>query len=142
MAKIINTVTPYDEIEYDGIQYGVCRDFPHISRYKGLRQVVHQPTITEERFIALETPNAFSSQIEVSYYDVPASEENRLDVIAYKLLGSAQYAWVIAYLNNIDDGFSVWEGQKLAYPKSITSLFADGEMLASIAPTMLNLGSE
>lgn len=139
---IQNTLTPYTEPKYLGIQYGVCRDYPHISRYKGLRQVVHNPTDNNQRFVALETVNGFDTKTEVTYYDVLAVEENRLDLISTKFFGSPQYSWVIAYFNQIEDGFSVHEGQRLRIPKSISSLFASGEILASVPPTMLNLGSE
>lgn len=139
---IQNTLTPYTTPEYLGIQYGVCRDYSHISRYRGLRQVVHSPTDPNERFVALETPNTFTTKTDVQYYDVLAVEENRLDLIAEKFLGSAQYSWVIAYFNHIEDGFSVREGQRLKIPKSVSSLFASGEVLASVPPTMLNLGAE
>ena len=61
---------------------------------------------------------------------------------AYKFLGSAQYAWVIAYFNNIEDGFSVYAGQKIRIPKTITQLFEKGECLASVSPLTLNLGTE
>ena len=68
--------------------------------------------------------------------------ENRLDIIANQFLGSSSYAWIIAYLNNIEDGFSVSEGQRLAIPKSISSLFNTGEILQPIPATSLNLGRE
>lgn len=144
MAEVIDTLTPYLDMKkyYQGIQYGVCRDFSHVSRYRGLRQVVHSPQDTSERFVALETANMFTTNTEVQYYDVPLQEENRLDLIAQKFLGSASYSWVIAYFNHIEDGYSVWEGQRLAIPKSISSLFTSGEVLAPVPPTMLNLGEE
>ena len=101
-AQYYNTLTPYYKIPYSGIAYGHCVDYDHISRDKGLRQVTHNAnsdTTNSDRFISLETPNPFTSNAEVSFYDVPYQEENRLDVIAYKKLGSAQYAWIIAYFN-------------------------------------------
>ena len=140
--KYFDTLRPYDILEHKGIQYGVCRDFSHISRYRRLRQVVNNPQELLDRFITLETPNPFQTDSEVTYYDVPQSEENRLDVIAYKTLGSALYAWAIAYFNHIEDGFTVHAGQKLVIPKAITQLFEKGECLASVSPTTLNLGSE
>ena len=139
--RYYNTLTPFHVIKYKGIQYTTCRDFKHISRHKGLRQVIHNPD-DSSRFMALETPNPFKSQTEVMYYEVPSTEENRLDLIAYKFLGSAQYSWIIAYFNGIEDGFTVNEGQRLAIPKSISSLFNKGEVLASVSPYALNLGSE
>lgn len=139
--KEYNTIKPYDEIERDEIEYTVCRDFNHISRYKGLRQVIHEGT-QPDRYIALETSNAFQTNTKVTYYTVPAHLENRLDIIAYKLLGSASYAWVIAYFNGIADGYTVQEGQKLAIPSSVSALFNTGEILSSINVMKLNLGSE
>ena len=137
-----DTLIPYKVIPYDGIDYTVCRNFDHISRYKGLRQVVHNPANTAERFITLETVNALTSNASYRYYTVPTSEENRLDLIAYKFYGSPNYSWVISYMNNIEDGFTVYEGQKIKILDSFSDLFAQGEILASIPPMSLNLGSE
>lgn len=131
----------YSEVNRDPIQYTYCVDFDYISRYKGLRQVIHQGK-SEDRFIALETSNPFSTNADVRYIVVPHQLENRLDLIAYKYLGSASYAWVIAYFNGIQDGFTVVEGTQLAIPRSITSLFEAGELLQSVGATKLNLGSE
>lgn len=142
MPRFIDTLRPYDILEHKGIQYGVCRDYNHLCRYRRLRQVTNNPSDMTERFIVLETPNPFETHSEVTYYEVPQHEENRLDVIAYKLLGSAQYAWAIAYFNNIEDGYTAHAGQKLAIPRTITQLFEKGECLASVSPNTLNLGSE
>ena len=139
--RIQNTLTPYKELEHLGIQYSTCRDYGLISRYSGLRQLVHAP-YSGERFISLETSNPFSSTTEVVYHDVKSHEENRLDLISNMYLGSPTYAWVIAYFNNIEDGFTVREGQRLAIPKSISSLFNKGEMLAPVSALQLNLGEE
>ena len=139
---IQNTTIPYEEIDYKGISYDVCVDYDHISRYKGLRQIIHNFDEFAERYTSLETANAFSSTADVIYYDVPSEYEDRLDVIAYKFLGSASYAWVIAYFNNIPDGYTVYEGQRLQIPKNLTSLFNSGEVLAPIPVLALNLGAE
>lgn len=141
MSRIYNTLIPYKVLQHDGIEYGVCRSFDHISRYKGLRQVAHIPE-SSERYVTLETPNPFTTHVEVQYYDVSTNEENRLDLIAQKLLGSATYAWVIAYFNQIEDGFTVHAGQRIVVPRSITALFQTGEILQSIPATQLNLGYE
>lgn len=133
---------PYRKIDRDPIQYTYCVDYDHISRYRGLRQVVHQGLSTD-RYIALETVNTIpESNSNIRYYIVPPKYENRLDLIAYEQLGSTTYAWVIAYLNRIQDGFTVIEGTKLAIPISISSLFERGQVLESITATNLNLGSE
>lgn len=136
-----NTLDPYIQIEHEGIQYTTCRDFNHISRYKGLRQIIHCPDTS--RYISLETPNSISiNDLDFDYYDVPKSEENRLDIIANKFLGSPQYSWVISYINDIEDGFTVREGQKIKIIRSFTDLFNKGEILATISALTLNLGSE
>lgn len=136
-----DTLQPYGVVEHTGIEYTVCRDFNHISRYKGLRQIVHNPH-EPDRFITLETPNPLITNARFRYYDVPATEENRLDLIAYKFFGSAQYSWVISYFNGIDDGFTVVEGQRLKILDNFTDLFSKGELLASIPALQLNLGTE
>lgn len=140
---IQNTLIPYEEIEYKGIQYTTCREYNHISRYRGLRQVIHSPLDTAERFIALETPNAFkTSNTDVIWHTVLGTEVNRLDLIANTYLGSANYAWVIAYFNQIEDGFTCRLDQKLRIPKSVTSLMRNGEILQSVTALTLNLSSE
>ena len=65
-----------------------------------------------------------------------------MDVIAYKLLGSAQYSWVLSYFNQIEDGFTVREGTRLVYPASVSDLFQNHEILASVSALSLNLGTE
>ena len=136
-----DTLKPYKKLKHTGIEYTVCRDYNHISRYKGLRQVVHQP-MEQDRYIAPETPNSISSNAEYFFYEVPLAEENRLDLIANRFYGSSQYSWVISYLNEIEDGFTVHEGQRIKILRNFTDLFSKGEILASIPPMILNLGSE
>ena len=140
--KIYDTLQPYDNLEYVPIQYAVCRDFNHLCRYRGLRQLVHDPSSEENRLVTLETPNPFESNAEVIYYEVPLVEENRLDLIALKLLGSSQYGWILAYFNKIEDGFTCREGQVLMCPRNISVLFNKGEILSPINPLQLNLGTE
>jgi hypothetical protein len=132
--------TPYKTLEHQGIEYGVCKDFDHISRYRNLRQVTHCPA--EDRYVTLETVNPFVTHTEVKYHEVTLEEINRLDLIAQKELGSATYGWVISYFNGIEDGYTVREGQKLMIPKSITALLSKGEILAPISALKLNLGEE
>lgn len=140
--KYYDTLTPYDVMDHTPIQYGVCRDYNHLCRHRGLRQVVHDPSNEDIRFVALENANPFQTQAEVTYYEVPLAHENRLDLIAQKLLGSPQYRWIIAYFNGIEDGYSVKEGQVIKCPKNISTLFNKGEILSPINPLQLNLGTE
>lgn len=142
MIRFYDTLTPYKELSEEPIQYGTCRDYSHISRYRGLRQVVHNTTLSE-RFVSLETPNTFYTNISnMQVHEVSHVEENRLDLIAQKYLGSATYSWIIAYVNNIEDGYTVHEGQKLNIPHDITELMQSGELLESIPAMQLNLGYE
>ena len=140
-GKDYNTLIPYEVLEHKGIDYNPCRDYDHISRYKGLRQVTHH--IDElQRYMTLEGPNPFTTNSQVIYYTVTTTTENRLDLIAERFLGSAYYSWVIAYFNDIEDGFSCRVGQRLRIPESFTGLFNDGELLAPVNALKLNLGSE
>lgn len=138
-----NLNRPYRELEHEGIDYSCCRDFDYISRYRGLRQVVHNPDNIDDRYVSLETPNPFiSNDTEVIWHEVLGDEINRLDLLANRYLGSAQYSWVIAYFNGIEDGYSCHLGQKLKIPTSITDLMNTGEILQSVTALTLNLGSE
>lgn len=140
---ILDTLAPYEELDRKGIQYTVCRDYDHISRYRSLRQVVHCPEDTEDRFMALEVPNKITeSNVDFLYHEVEPDEEDRLDVIAYKNLGSASYAWVIAYFNGIEDGYTARPGQVVKIPKTISSLMTSGNIMQSVPALQLNLGYE
>ena len=132
---------PYEDLEHRGIAYSVCREFNHISRYRNLRQIIHNPNDID-RYVTLETCNAFTTHTDVIFHDVTIDEENRLDLIAQRYLGSSTYAWVIAYFNQIEDGFTVYEGQKLQIPTTITALFDSGEILEPRTALVLNLGEE
>jgi hypothetical protein len=136
-----DTLNPYKVIPYNGIQYTVCRDFNHISRYKGLRQVVYNAS-EKDRFIVLETPNSTESKASYRYYTVPKIEQNRLDLIANKFYGSSSYSWIISYMNGIEDGYTVYSGQRIKILNNFSDLFSKGELLASIPAMTLNLGNE
>lgn len=141
-SKLRDINKPYKSLDHKGIEYSVCKDYDHISRYRNLRQVVHNPNDVNDRFISLETVNTFLTTCEIEYYEVKQTEENRLDLIAKNKLGSATYSWVISYFNSIDDGFTVRPGQRLKIPRDFTSLFNTGELLEPVNPLSLNLGSE
>lgn len=136
-----DTLIPYGIVEHYGIEYQVCYDYDHISRYKGLRQIAHKNE-DQKRFIAPETVNPLLSHAKFRYYTVYSHEENRLDLIAYKFYGSAQYSWIISYFNGIEDGYTVHEGQRLKILENFSDLFSKGELLAAIPALQLNLGSE
>lgn len=137
-----NTMRPYKVLAHKGIVYTTCREFTHISRYKGLRQVIHHYVNSDGTYVTLEIPSPLYTNVEFMYYDVPASEENRLDIIAYKFYGSAQYSWIISYFNSIADGYTVFSGQRLKIIKNFTQLFNKGEILSSIPGMQLQLGTE
>ena len=137
-----DTTKPYKKVDYKGIEYTTCHDYTHISRYRRLRQVIHYLEGTD-RFITPETQNYYSYEnIAYEYYQVPLIRENRLDLIAYEYLGSANYSWIISYVNGISDGYTVYEGQLLMIPTQITDLFKSGSVLSSVSATTLNLGTE
>lgn len=139
---VLNTLSPYKELDRKGIQYSVCRDYDHISRHRSLRQVAYNPGHSD-RFVALENANPIvESNVQFVYHNVTPDEENRLDVIAQNCLGSASYSWAIAYFNNIQDGFTCRPGQKLKMPRSVADLMTTGNIMESVPAVQLNLGSE
>lgn len=136
-----DTTKPYKSVDYKGIEYTVCRDFDHLSRYKRLRQVIHY--LENNRFITLEIQNNYQYiDLEIEYYTVPVDRENRLDLISYEYFGNTSYSWIIAYINGIYDGFTIFEGQILMIPKNLSDLFKSGCVLSAVSPTALNLGTE
>ena len=137
-----DTTKPYKSVDYKGIEYTVCRDFSHISRYKRLRQVIHYLDGTD-RIKTLELQNNYSyKNLSIIYYKVPVDHENRLDLISYEYFGTASYSWILAYVNGISDGYTVFEGQTLMIPTALSDLFASGNVLSAVSPTSLNLGTE
>lgn len=136
-----DTWRPYKKVKRTPIQYTYCVDYDHICRYMSLRQVIHEGN-TESRYTALETTNPFRTSISMKVFVVPSHLENRLDLIAYQELGSAKYAWIIAYINKISDGFTALEGTQLLIPNSVSQLFETGEILGNVDATHINLGSE
>ena len=92
-------------------------------------------------FLGIQNQYTYEN-IEVEYYEVPVVRENRLDLISYDFYGTTSYSWIISYVNGIPDGFTVWEGQVLMIPKNLVDLFKSGNVLSSIPPTALNLGTE
>ena len=122
---VLNTLSPYEELDRKGIQYSV-----------------HNPE-DSDRFVALENANpVVENNVQFVYHNVTPDEENRLDVIAQNCLGSASYSWAIAYFNNIQDGFTCRPGQKLRMPRSIVDLMTTGNIMESVPAVQLNLGSE
>lgn len=146
-----DTLTNYDYVKWDYVQnrfseYEKTNDV-YSAKYDPDKAIdrpyaVYEHANVFHEYIALETPNTFTTEMEIDYYEVPTDEENRLDLIAYKLLGSPTRSWIIAYLNKLEDGFSVMAGQKLIVPKSFDKLFDRDEMLAPVAYNMLNLREE
>lgn len=144
MERLLHDTTkPFKAVDYNGIEYTVCREYDYISRYRRLRQVIHYINDKQSRFVTNEIQNYYNYEnIEVEYFIVDTKYENRLDLISYKFYNSASYSWILAYINEIEDAFTVRVGQVLMIPTSITELFSNGSILSSIPVTSLNLGTE
>lgn len=141
-ALLHDTTKSYKKIDYKGIEYTVCKDFDHISRYKKLRQIIHYLE-NNDRYITLELQNSYDyNNLDIEYYLVTSDRENRLDLISYEFFGTTTYAWIIAYINEIQDGYTVFEGQVLMIPTVLSDLFTSGSVLSAVSPTSLNLGTE
>jgi len=82
-----------------------------ISRYRNVS------LISGSYYSTFDFPKADLNKI-ATFTIVPTSED-RLDTLAAKYLGSGQYWWVIAFLNDIDWGFSFEEGSTLYIPVNL-----------------------
>lgn len=89
------------------------------SRYKIYRQIGQGKDSYLETFNQREIPETD----EDIYYIVPQSDENRLDLVAYRYYNDASLWWVIAIANKIIDPFVVSVGQVLRIP-SVTSIYS------------------
>jgi len=60
----------------------------------------------------------YSSTGDEQYYEVKSEDENRLELIAYKLYGDATLWWLLAYANGIIDPFTeISIGTRLLIPR-------------------------
>jgi len=56
----------------------------------------------------------------VTYYRVQENDLMRMDLVSYKVYGSAEYWWIIANVNGIEDVFHDMEvGQLLTVPNKL-----------------------
>lgn len=54
----------------------------------------------------------------VPSYNIRVNRFDRLDILAYKYLGSGEYWWMIALMNDLDWAFGFEEGQIMRIPVS------------------------
>lgn len=83
-----------------------------ISRYRSLR------TIDKKFFETMDFPSKKDLD-SIETFRVRAANFDRLDNLAFKHLGSGEYWWVIAVMNDLKWGFSFEEGQILKIPISV-----------------------
>ena len=137
VTTTINGILSFDK---EGLSYEVSKDGLVIKNIK--TDNITQTLLNNMISLLKELEKDYPTNVEVKYYEVPQMYENRLDLISNMLYGSPSYSWILSYFNRIEDGFTVKSGQKLVYPKSVTSLFSSGELLQSIPATKLNIGEE
>lgn len=112
-----------EELEYyeeniDGIDY---------SRYKNLDR--YKDKSTGNRFIESYREIDIPVSENDKYHQVKASDENRLDLIAYKYYNRFQLWWVIAEANNIQDPMWISSDTILRIP-SLDTIYGYGGVLS------------
>jgi hypothetical protein len=99
-------------------QYTVPYGVKNASRYKHIDELLVESN-GQERLIK-KTLGPIDLGIfpfnGTNLYTVSAAEENRIDIIAYKIYGSASLYWVLCYMNNIPDPLNVPAGTILYVP--------------------------
>jgi len=101
--------------DYIVSQYTVPYGIANNSRYKHLDELLLQDG---------KVINATLGPVDMSIYPfggtniytVTASDENRIDIIATKVYGSASLYWIICYMNNIEDPLVLPSGRVLFIP--------------------------
>lgn len=106
--------------------YSDCYSPYSVSRYK--RKSIME--YSDGLYYSIELPEDLHIVTDdVSSYVVKGSDENRLDLIAYKFYGDATMFWVIASYNDIVDPMDVPVGTVLLIP-SKASLYVSGGVLS------------
>ncbi len=82
-----------------------------ISRYR------NTPVVSGSFFGTFDFPKIDTTKIAV--FLITPTAEDRLDTLAAKYLGSGQYWWIIAMLNDISWGFGFTPGVNLIVPVNV-----------------------
>lgn len=96
-------------------QYIVPYSTQDNNRYKHLDQL-----LLEDRKVIRATINPIDLGIMpfdgVSEHIVTADEENRIDIVATKIYGSASLYWILCYANSLEDPYDLPVGFPLIVP--------------------------
>ncbi len=109
----------YDD-DYVKAHYTVPYSTTNNSRYKHIDELLLKDGKTVKATLGTTDLSVYPFS-GMSMYVVPDGEEDRIDIIASKTLGSASLYWAICYMNNIDDPLSIKVGRTLYIP-SLSSL--------------------
>ena len=79
-----------------------------VGRYRNV------PIISGSHYSTFEFPDVDFSKI--SMINIRPTSDDRLDTLAFKYLGSGEYWWIIAYVNNLSWMFNFTAGDILQIP--------------------------
>lgn len=83
-----------------------------ISRYRSVK------ALDDKFYETMEFPSKKDLD-SIETFRVRVANFDRLDNLAFKYLGSGEYWWIIAIVNDLDWAFSFEEGQILKIPVSV-----------------------
>lgn len=86
-----------------------------ISRYRSVNKLDNKFYETVEFPSADVLSNITAVQVRVSKFD-------RLDNLAFKYLGSGEYWWIIAVMNDLNSAFDLEDGQVLRIPTDLQEI--------------------
>lgn len=104
----------------EDIEYENDLGFPDTSRYKYNKVIKYEDGTCFRLWQIPEFPNSETD----SFYQVPAGEVNRLDLISSTIYGTVDLWWVLATVNNIADPFVEVEAGKLLRVPAITEVYS------------------
>ncbi len=96
-------------------QYIVSYNISSLSRYKHIDEILLADNKTIKKTLG-PIDLSILPHDGINTYLVTASDENRIDIIAYNIYGAASLYWVLCYMNNIKDPLNIPEGTVLVYP--------------------------
>lgn len=104
-----------NDIDFIKAQYTVPYGVKNNSRYKHIDELLLDDGIIIKSTLGPVDLSIYPYE-GTDLYTVTAADENRIDIIATKIYGSAAFYWILCYINSIEDPLHVPIGTILFTP--------------------------
>jgi len=113
--KIKNLNGHVNDTDFIRAQYTVAYGVRNNSRYKHIDEILLSDGKNIKSTLGPIDLSIYPFE-GTNMYTVTNADENRIDIIATKVYGSAAFYWVLCYINNIEDPLNVPAGTILFTP--------------------------